>query len=159
MDGSGTNLTSSRGDKTIPSRDATYDAENLAPSTQLPIANVDNLRSPDSNPSSDFVSQSSRLTSITLGTALKRVKDKNVYPLVHVYLTFLWSLIIVQEACRYFEKEVIWRIIEKDVPWVAVCFFLNELAGESQAMTDKVLGEDFPDLRKKRADHCQKISS
>lgn len=150
VDGSGTNLTSSRGDKTIPSRDATYDAENLAPSTQLPIANVDNLRSPDSNPSSDFVSQSSRLTSITLGTALKRVKDKNVYPLVHVYLTFLWSLIIVQEACRYFEKEVIWRIIEKDVPWVAVCFFLNELAGESQAMTDKVLGEDFPRPEKEK---------
>ena len=110
----------------------------------LPEPNVESLVLSRDQSLWSFISQALRLTSITLGTSLKRTKDKNVYPLVHIYLAFLWSLIIVQEACRYFEKAVVWRVIERDIPWIAVCYFLNELAAEPQAMTEKVWAEEFP---------------
>jgi len=91
-----------------------------------------------------FISQPSRLASITLGLSLNRTTDKNVYPLVHVYLVFIWSLIIVQEAWRCFEKDVAWGIIERDIPWLAICFFLNALAGELHSMTSKIFAREFP---------------
>ncbi|MCJ1456853.1 hypothetical protein MMC28_007219 [Mycoblastus sanguinarius] len=91
-----------------------------------------------------FISRPSRLASITLGISLKHADHKNVHPLVHVYLVFIWSLILVQQAWNKFEDDPIWGAIEKDIPWAAVCAFLNTLAAEPFAMTAKVWAEDFP---------------
>lgn len=76
----------------------------------------------------------SRLTSITLSISLQRVGDKNVWPLVHVSLVFLWSLTFVNEAMKY---------VERDVPWCGICSFLNNLA-KPEAMTAKIWADAFP---------------
>ena len=99
---------------------------------------------PESDESTFLIAQPSRLASISLAVCLNRPSDSNVYPLVHLYLGFIWSLVIVQQACRYFEQDFILKTIEKDIPWFALCLFLNTLAGDSQAMTSKVQSEDFP---------------
>ena len=117
----------------------------LSPSSAGPLqSDAENamLLEPNDSPLSIF--QPSRLTCITLGICLQRPKDSNVYPLIHVYLGFLWSLIIVQQACRYLEQEVVLKAIEKDIPWIGVCLFLNHLATDPQAMTSKVRSETFP---------------
>ena len=47
---------------------------------------------------------------------------------------------------------MVWKIIERDVPWLAKCLFLNELAAEIPSMTERVLAKAFPqtDLEKSR---------
>ena len=91
-----------------------------------------------------FIIRASKLASVTLGISLTHANDRNRYPLIHVYLVFIWSLILVQQAREKFEDDLVWRIIEKDMPWAALCSFLNYLAAEPQAMTAKVWAEDFP---------------
>ena len=76
----------------------------------------------------------SRLTFSMLSVALQRVSDKNVWPLAHVSLVFLWSLTIVDKAMEY---------VERDVPWTHLCSYLNNLS-KSEAMTAKVLAATFP---------------
>ena len=90
------------------------------------------------------ISQASRLTTPILNASLRRPKDRNVYPLVNYYLAFFWSLLLVQESCKYFEKAMVWKIIERDVPWLAICFFLNDVAAEIPSMTERVLTKAFP---------------
>ena len=120
------------------------DPANLPPSVGPPNIDADNSAKVESNESAILISQPSRLASISLDICLKRPSDTNVYPLVHVYLGFLWSLIIVQQACRYLEQDLVLKTIEKDIPWIGVCLFLNTLATDPQAMTAKVRYEDFP---------------
>lgn len=98
----------------------------------------------DLDDSTLLISLSSRLASLSLCICLKRPRDSNVHPLVHVYLGFMWSLIIVQQACRYFEQTAVLKIIEKDIPWVGVCYFLNTLAADCQIELSKVQREEFP---------------
>ena len=99
---------------------------------------------PESDESTLLIAQPSRLASISLAVCLNRPKDSNVYPSVHLYLGFIWSLVIVQHACKYFEQDFVLKTIEKDIPWMGLCLFLNTLAGDSQAMTSKVRHADFP---------------
>ena len=91
-----------------------------------------------------LITHSSRLASLSLRVCLKRSRDTNVYPLLHVYLGFLWSLIVVQQACKYFEETAALKIIEKDIPWIGLCFFLNSLNKDPQIKPSKVRREDFP---------------
>jgi len=98
----------------------------------------------DSDISSIFIIRPSRLASITLGISLNRATDRNTYPLVHVYLVFIWSLIIVQEAWRSFERDTAWRIIERDIPWFSICLFLNTITGELHHVTSTVFVQEFP---------------
>ncbi len=120
------------------------DPVNLPPSAGPVTPDVDiSLRiGPDGT--KILIFQPSRLASISLGICLQRPRDSNVYPLVHVYLVFFWSLIIVQQACRWFEDDMILATIERDIPWTGVCTFLNTLAADPQAMTSKIRREDFP---------------
>ena len=90
------------------------------------------------------ISQALRLTTPILNASLRRPKDRNVYPLVNYYLAFFWSLLLVQESCKYFEKAMVWKIIEKNVPWLAICLFLNDLAAEIPSMTQRILAKPFP---------------
>ena len=102
---------------------------------------------PEVEASAAFISKTSRLAFATLAIFLKRVQDENVYPLLHVYLTFIWSLVIVQQAWSPIEEENVLKIIEKDIPWVALCYFLNTLLVEPKAMTARIWVEDFPNGR------------
>lgn len=88
--------------------------------------------------------RSSKLASISLSIPLKLANDRNVYPLVHVYLVFIWSLILVQQTWSKFEDDPIWKTIEKDFPWAAICSFLNTLAAIPHTITAEVWAEDFP---------------
>ncbi|KAL2049573.1 hypothetical protein ABVK25_010152 [Lepraria finkii] len=45
-------------------------------------------------------------------------------------------------------NETVWKIIEKDIPWGAVCSFLNTLLADPEAMTARVWAEDFPKQHK-----------
>ena len=97
------------------------------------------------------ISHASRLTTPILNASLKRPKDRNVYPLVNYYLAFFWSLLLVQESSKYFEKAMVWKIIERDVPWLAVCLFLNDLASEIPFMTQRVLAKAFPQTESEKS--------
>ena len=120
------------------------DSRNLASSMQTLDSEVDDIDLLGSKASATFISNPSRLASAILAVFLKRTKDQNVYPLLHVYLTFIWSLLAVQQTYRPVEKETVWKIIEKDIPWVTICSFLNTLLEVSSAVTPKVWAEDFP---------------
>ena len=97
------------------------------------------------------ISHASRLTTPILNASLKRPKDRNVYPLVNYYLAFFWSLLLVQESSKYFEKAMVWKIIERDVPWLAICLFLNDLASEIPFMTQRVLAKAFPQTESEKS--------
>ncbi len=121
-------------------------AVKAAPKTAVELSDQDNenLVLSQESSMSTFISQALRLTSTVLDTSLKRTQDSNVQPLVNVYLSFLWSLILVQETCKYFERTVVWRLIERHIPWFALCLYLNELAQDYHTMTDNVWAEEFP---------------
>ena len=95
---------------------------------------VDSLTSAELRSSLVSVSQASKLTFSTLAISLRRIGDRNVFPLVHVSFVFLRSLATIDRAMKY---------VEQDIPWVEICSFLNALA-KSEAMTDKVLALVFP---------------
>lgn len=98
--------------------------------------------SSESEKPSAFIVRASRLAFIALGISLTRADDRNVYPLVHVYLVFIWSL--VQRAWNKFDDDPVWGTIKTGVPWAALCSSLNTLSAEPQAMTPKVWTEDIP---------------
>lgn len=103
----------------------------------------DTLMPLDREISSIFITRPSRLASITLGIWLNRETDCGTHPLVHIYLVFIRSLIIAQEAWKFFEKDITWRTIERDIPWYAICLFLNAVAGKFHS-TSRIFAEDFP---------------
>lgn len=98
----------------------------------------------ESNENEVFISQSSRLTTISLDVCLKYPGNGNIYPLIHMYLVFFWSLTIVQQDCIPLEQENILRTIEKAIPWIGICLLPNTLAEDSQVMTPKVQRKEFP---------------
>jgi hypothetical protein len=105
--------------------------EPMDPSEPIDM-DIDNPTVPISQASLSVISQASRLVSLTLNAALKRTKDKNVYPLIHVSLVFFWSLTNTEGAIK---------LIEKDVPWNTMCSFLNALVPEYEAMKAKDLAQ------------------
>ena len=120
------------------------DSGNLPLSTGPPDSKVDDIDLSEFEASTKFISKSSRLAFTILAMFLKRTQNQSVYPLFHVYLTFIWSLVTVQQAWSPVVNETVWKIIEKDIPWVAICSFLNTLLVEPEALTAKVWAEDFP---------------
>lgn len=122
------------------------EAANLPPSTGLLQSELDSPVTLDPDEPSNFIVQPSRLASMTLGICLRRPQDSNVYPLVHIYLAFIWSLILVLKTCEYFKEDPVLTTIEKDIPWTTICSFLTILAADPQAMSSKVWNEEFPKL-------------
>jgi len=120
------------------------DPVNLHPASGPPNSDDKNSIKFKSDDSTVFISQPSRLAFVSLGICLKRPRDSNVYPLVHIYFSFIWSLEIVQQTCKYFEQDIVLKTIKKDIPWIDVCLFLNTLAADPQAMTSKIRHQDFP---------------
>jgi len=97
---------------------------------------VEGLTSDGFQSSVASISQASKLTFSMLAISLRRLGDRNVYPLVHVSLVFLYSLSRVDKAMKH---------VEQNVPWGEICAFLNSLA-KPDALTSKVLATEFPRL-------------
>lgn len=93
-----------------------------------------NLTSLELQSSLTLVTHASDLAFGILLIALRRRGDRNVFPLVHVFFVFLWSLTAVEKAMTY---------VEKDIPWSEICSFLNVLT-RSDPLTRTVRGESFP---------------
>jgi len=70
----------------------------------------------------------------TLTIGLQHAGDKNVYPMVHVYLVFLLSIIKIEKAFVLFEE---------DIPWRNMASFLNALT-KLNTKTSKVFETNFP---------------
>ena len=98
------------------------------------VSALETLTPSDIQSSLSLISQASSLAFTCLSIALSRLRDKNIFPLVHVYLVFLWSLAAVETAMKY---------VEHDVPWAEICAFLNTLA-KPNAMPSRVQRESFP---------------
>ena len=117
-----------------------------APPTKLDMTAVEAFEGFNS-----FMSKAMRLTYMTLNICVKYPSDGNVYPLVHVYLGFLWSLTIVQPNGRPSEQDTFLHTVEQGIPWIGVCLLLNTLAKDPQVMTSKVTSCDFPRSYKEMA--------
>jgi len=92
------------------------------------------LTPPEREASLRTITHAIDITFGTLTIALRRIGDKNVYPLVHVYLVFIYSIVSVEKAMAP---------LERGIPWSDLALFLTALA-KPEAMTTKVLGEQFP---------------
>ena len=99
-----------------------------------PVSALESLTPSDIQSSRKLISQASKLAFTCLAIALSRLRDKNIYPLVHVYLVFLWSLAAVETAMKY---------VEHDVPWTEICAFLNTLA-KPNILPSRVQSTMFP---------------
>ena len=99
-----------------------------------PVSPPADLTPKELQDSEGTIARASRLMSVTLSVALRRIGDKNVYPLVHVCLVFLWRLAIVGSPVHY---------VERDVPWGEISFFLNTLA-KSKDVASAIEAEEFP---------------
>ena len=109
-------------------------------STSHPVANphkstIGSPTSDEETSSQDMIARASRLTFSTLSISLQRVGDKNVWPLVHVSLVFLWSLTLVEKAMKY---------LERNVPWGLICSFLNNLAKPEAMAAARIWADSFP---------------
>lgn len=121
--------------KTISMRanDEAFDVNDSAiRSSSVPA--LETLTTFDMQTSRNLISQASNLAFTCLSIALSRLRDKNIYPLVHVYLVFLWNLAAVETAMKY---------VEHDVPWTEICAFLNTLA-KPNTLPSRVRADNFP---------------
>ena len=87
-------------------------------------------------PSMEIVTLASKIAFSTLSISMRRLQDPNVHPLVHVYLVFLRTLVSVEQAMK---------CIEKFVPWIGICSFLNSLSTPSRAVDPNFRSKDFPE--------------
>ena len=113
--------------------DEAFDVNNPA-TRSSPVSAFETLTKSDMLSSRLLISQASSLAFICLSIALSRIGDKNILPLTHVYLVFLWSLAAVEKAMKY---------VVKDVPWSKICSFLNTLA-KPRILTPRIQGDIFP---------------
>ena len=115
----------------VHSLDTPADPMNLPSPTGPPKTELTSLAV--SQESSLVVSHASKLAFMTLRISLKH-HDRNVIPLVHVYLVFLWSLLSVETAME---------AVEQDVPWTEICSFLNLLTTKHRFSLSKSQSNGF----------------
>ena len=104
------------------------DTMSLSKAGGSPRAGLENLSLNTPEASLLVISQASSLAFFTLSICLRRPKDQNVYPAVHVNLAFLRSVVGLEEAGA---------LVEKDIPRIELCSFLNTLLVEFDAMNGK----------------------
>ena len=114
------------------------DPLNLPPSAGPPKPGFHSLEALTTE-SSLIISHASKLTFMTLRISLKHHDPRHVYPLVLVYLVFIWSLISVDSAMK---------AIEQDVPWCEVCASLNVLSPKYRATISELRITGFPNQDK-----------
>lgn len=97
-------------------------------------SSVEPLTSREREASMQMIRSASDIAFATFTIALLRIGDRNVYPLVHVYFVFVYSLIEVEKAMIP---------IEARIPWAQIAKFLNSLF-TSETKTTKVMNGGFP---------------
>ena len=112
------------------------DTEDSEPSTQSsqPKLTIEDLTPQELRLSLNTIAHASIITFGTLSIALRRIGDKNVYPLVHTYLVFIRNLIGVEKAMKH---------VEAEIPWLEIVMFLNAL-DVPHAVLAKVSKDSFP---------------
>ena len=65
---------------------------------------------------------------------LQRSLDPNVFPSVHVFFVFVWSVISVEQATL---------LVQKDIPWGTMCLFLNAWV-KPRETPSRLQGVQFP---------------
>ena len=120
------------------------EAVQSSPSPGPPIPEKKSSITNESNDSALLISWSSKLACQSLATCLRYPRDSNVYPLVHVYLVFFWSIVSVRLTVADFETSPALKILEENIPCRALCDFLNTLAADPESMTPDVWAEVFP---------------
>ena len=110
--------------------------DSAVPTSQTPLSKltVNDLTPQEFNSSLSTIAYASSITFGTFLVSLRQIGDRNVYPLVNTYLTFLHSLVDVKEAMQH---------VEMDIPWLELASFLTALA-KPEAMTSKVFRSCFP---------------
>ena len=103
-------------------------------SDAIPCDTPDSMTSRELEDSRRMVACASSIAFETLSIALRRIGDKNVFPLAHVYLVFIYSLLNIEKAIS---------LLETRIPWEDIARFLTSLA-KPETMTSKVLGGRFP---------------
>ena len=109
------------------------DSDSMTQPSQ-PKLTVEDLTQQELKLSLNTITHASIITFGTLNVALRRIGDKNVYPLVHTYLVFLRSLVLVEKAMK---------LVEREIPWSELVAFLNALDAP-HAVSPKVRRASFP---------------
>ena len=102
--------------------------------TSLARGPVIDLSREEIDTSKSQIHLASHLVSITSTVYLQRSLDSNVFPTVHVYFVFVWSLVSVEHAML---------LVEKDIPWGVMCLFLNAWV-KPRETPSKLQGSQFP---------------
>ena len=110
------------------------DSELPSPQAVPSKLTVEDLTSEEFDASMHTIAYASSITWDTFSVSLRRIGDRNVYPLVNTYLTFLHCLVKVQKAMQH---------VEMDIPWSDLALFLTALA-EPEAVTLKIFSSGFP---------------
>ncbi|MCJ1473953.1 hypothetical protein MMC13_002609 [Lambiella insularis] len=97
-------------------------------------SNFEVLTSREQEASLRMISYASSITFETFSIALRRVGDKNVYPLVHVYMAFIYSVTNVEKATT---------LLQERIPWIEMAQFLTSLA-KPETITSRVMSKSFP---------------
>ena len=98
------------------------------------LQQVKNLSTYEQEKSLGQLKRALRITFETLSIALRRPSEKNVYPMIHFYMVFLWFLSTVPRAME---------LIERDVPWNAIVSFVNTLLKQGDLMA-RLVSSSFP---------------
>ncbi|KAL8744689.1 MAG: hypothetical protein Q9190_003088 [Brigantiaea leucoxantha] len=114
--------------------EAEFDSESDSPPSRPIQITLSSLSKSEILNSTHHIHHASIMTFTTFSIALQRIADKNVFPMIHVMLVFLWTFARVGKAMAH---------IEGEVPWVELCSFLNTLA-KPETMTTKVWASAFP---------------
>ncbi|KAL8707206.1 MAG: hypothetical protein Q9220_007725 [cf. Caloplaca sp. 1 TL-2023] len=85
--------------------------------------------------SMDFLNIALDISFSIFSIVLQRPNDVNGLPHIHVMFCCIWSLARVEKAISH---------VERDIPWVDVCAFLNTVA-TPDAMTPKLWSETLPE--------------
>ena len=119
-------LTASTGDS------AKFDTPSTLPTTSVSMLDLESSRA--YKLSLRNILHAADIAFWTLDVALGYVGNRNVFPLVHVYLVFLLRIINIEKAMR---------ILEMDIPWKKLADFLSPIA-KPETMTPKVRNQSFP---------------
>ena len=119
-------------DRTL--RHANADHVDTASSTKASLSIMANTKSPPYQSSLRSLIHASDISFWTLSMALGHIGNRNVFPLVHVYLVFLLSIVNIEKAIKH---------IGNDVPWQELAKFLTPMA-KPETMTPRVKSAKFP---------------
>lgn len=101
------------------------------------MENMEIIAPSDLETSLQFISRALKLAFNTFKICLQQIRDKNVLPLIGVYLLFIWDLTRIEDL------NGVKTLIIKEVPWREISSFLNTLV-KPETLTSRVRDPNFP---------------